>query len=120
MLATTNLVDCFAGQLHHVKSVMDNLGFRQRNVRLGRLHERSTHVHCDRFDDIELILRKLRKTLISAFGVVSVGDRLDGAVVQIVDHRDVVLTLAESLFVDPDTVAPGGRLLTAAMSKELS
>lgn len=102
MLASTNLVDCLAGHLHDVKAVVNNLLFCQGNVRFGRRYESGTHVHRDCLNSLDLIFGKLRKALVSAVDGVPVGDCLNRAFIDVIDHGDVALTLAKSLLVDSD------------------
>jgi len=91
MFSLTHFVHGLFRRLHHVKSIVHNLVFRQRNDELRGFHRRSTHVLRDCFGRLNLKVSKLRKTGTSAVCVVAIAESFDRAVVQVVEERDVVL-----------------------------
>lgn len=100
MFRPPDLVDCFSEVLRDVKLVMNDL--RVWNMRRRTGHERLPHVHRNGLNSTKLLFRKRFPELIASGDRPIANHLKHSALVNVGQNRDVIMTLAEALFIHAD------------------
>src|SRR5271157_513264 len=96
-----NLIHCFAQVLRDVELVEDHLLLGLGQMGANRLLVGPPHVQGHSLDPLQLLLRQRRPKAIQARLLAVLRHVQDSASRQVVDHRQVLVPLAERLLVDP-------------------